>query len=225
MAKILIIEDDPDFAASIQLALKGQNHSIEHAKDGEDGLHRLHTYTYDLIICDWMLPSISGIEIIKEYRSSKGTTMILMLTGRSATGDIITGFDAGADDYLVKPFNIRELLARVNALLRRSVATETYDELSHGPIKYNPSTMTVTNNGTELKLSRKELQLLSLFLSNPTRIFSLENLLTAVWQDDPSASEDTVRTHIKTLRQKLQAGGDCEIISNVHGKGYRLSAI
>lgn len=225
MAKILIIEDNPDLAASIELALRSQNHIVEVAPDGEDGLHRIQTYSYDLIICDWNLPGMSGIDIIKQSRTTDFDSLILMLTARSSHSDMITGLESGADDYLVKPFNIRELLARVNALLRRSVPADENKQLSHGAIVYNTGTLSVTKNGVPLKLSKKELHLLSLFLSNPDRIFSFEQLLSTVWKDEASASEETVRTHIKTLRRKIQDEGQPEIITNVHGQGYRLSTI
>lgn len=225
MAKILIIEDNPDLAASIELALRSQNHIVEVSPDGEDGLHRIQTYSYDLIICDWNLPGMSGIDIIKQARTTDFDSLILMLTARSSHSDMITGLESGADDYLVKPFNIRELLARVNALLRRSVPADENKQLSHGPIVFNTGTLSVTKNGIPLKLSKKELHLLSLLMSNPDRVFSFEQLLSTVWKNEATASEETVRTHIKTLRRKLQDEGQPEIITNVHGQGYRLSTI
>jgi two-component system, OmpR family, response regulator len=223
MAKILVIEDDPDFAASIAMALRSENHTVEMSDDGEDALHRMASYSYDLIICDWMLPSVSGVEICAKYRAHGGDTLILMLTGKSTSTDIQTGLESGADDYLVKPFHTRELLARVGALLRRSGKPALQADLEHGPIKMNPNNFTVSKSGAPLKLSKKEFALLELFLKNPDRVFALANLLRSVWADTPDASEETVRTHIKTLRKKLQADGEPDVIVNIHGQGYRLN--
>jgi two-component system, OmpR family, manganese sensing response regulator len=125
MAKILIIEDDEDHCRLVAQALKSENHTTESAHDGKEGLHRMLSYSYDLIICDWMLPSMPGVEICKEYRKAGGTALVLMLTGKTRSEDIHTGLDAGADDYLGKPFFTRELLARVRALLRRAAKRES----------------------------------------------------------------------------------------------------
>ena len=222
MAKILIVEDDEDHSASVALALKAENHTTEAAFDGKDALHRMLSYSYDLIICDWMLPSMSGIEICREYRSKGGNALVLMLTGRATTDDVHTGLESGADDYLLKPFNSRELLARVRALLRRCVKPTAETVLRCANIEFDPATLTVTKSGTAVKLSKKEIGLLALFLKNPERVFSLEQL-RLLWTDSPDASEDTVRAHIKTLRKKLHDENDAELIVNVHGQGYRLN--
>jgi len=223
MAKILLIEDDKDLAESIALVLKSQNHAVELAYDGEDGLLRLESYSYDLIICDWSLPVLTGIDVCQKYRAKGGESVILMLTGRSAVGDVVIGLEAGADDYLAKPFHMRELLARLGALLRRSTPAVQSQKHTHAYIEYDPDSLVVTKHGSPLKLSKKELQLLALFMKNPDKVFSLNALLTSVWQDESEVSEDTVRTHIKTLRSKLHDKDDKEIITNVHGQGYRLS--
>ena len=220
MPKILLIEDDRDLADTIQLALRSHEYLTEIAYDGEEGLHRMLGYSYDLVISDWTLPSMSGVEVCRQYRAQQGSTLILMLTGRSNKGDIITGLESGADDYLIKPFNMRELLSRVSALLRRSVPPPDTRVISRGALQFNPATMSVTKNGAELKLSKKELQLLALFLDHPDRTYPITALLSSVWPDDPTASEETVRTHIKTMRKKL---GEPDMIANVHGKGYKLA--
>lgn len=222
MAKILIIEDDADHCALVAQALKSENHTTESASDGKEGLHRMLSYSYDLIICDWMLPSMPGIEICKEYRKAGGTALVLMLTGRTDANDIYDGLDAGADDYLGKPFFTRELLARVRALLRRSAKRTTEKVLKFGTLEFDPTTLIVKNSGVEVKLSKKEIALLTQFLKNPERVFSLDQL-RALWTDSPDASEDTVRAHIKTLRKKIHTEGEPEIIVNIHGQGYRLN--
>ena len=222
MAKILIVEDDEDHSALVAQILKAENHTCEAAYDGQEGLHRMLSYSYDLIICDWMLPTKSGVEICKEYRQAGGNALLLMLTGRSASDDIHTGLDSGADDYLAKPFHTRELLARIRALLRRSAKPTTEKVLTYGSIEFDPTTLTVKKNGTVIKLSKKEIGLLATFLKNPDRVFSLDQL-RLLWTDSPDASEDTVRAHIKTLRKKLNEAGEPEIIINVHGQGYCLN--
>ncbi len=222
MAKILIVEDDEDHSALVAQILKAENHTCEAAYDGQEGLHRMLSYSYDLIICDWMLPSKTGVEICKEYRRSGGDALLLMLTGRTASDDVHAGLDSGADDYLAKPFHTRELLARVRALLRRATKPATEKVFTCGNIEFDPTTLTVKKNGTIVKLSKKEIGLLAAFLKNPDRVFSLDQL-RALWTESPDASEDTVRAHIKTLRKKLHDDGEPEIIINVHGQGYRIN--
>lgn len=221
MAKILVVDDDTDHSESIALALKAESHTTEWTDNGQDALHRMLSYSYDLIICDWMMPIMSGVEICRKYRQSGGNAMFLMLTGRSQVADIQEGLEAGADDYLVKPFHSRELLARVRALVRRAAKPQTQATLKCGVIELDPETLTVKKSGSEIKLSRKEISLLTLFLKNPGRVFSISQL-RSLWTDSPDASEDTVRTHIKTLRKKLHGENEPEIIVNIHGQGYQL---
>ena len=221
MAKILIVEDDTDLAAAVAQALKSENHTTEAAEDGQDGLHRMLSYSYDLIICDWMLPSRSGVEVCQEYRRSGGGAMILMLTGKTKIDDVQTGLESGADDYLTKPFHTRELLARVRALLRRAVKPAEQNSLKHGDIELDLATLNVTRQGNPVKLSKKEISLLTLFLKNPDNVFSIAQMRT-VWSDTPDASDDTVRAHIKTLRKKLQGDDPEEVFVNIHGQGYKL---
>jgi DNA-binding response OmpR family regulator len=222
MAKILIIEDDEDHCRLVAQALRTENHTTEAAYDGKEGLHRMLSYSYDLIICDWMLPSMPGVEICKEYRKQGGNALVLMLTGKTSPEDIHKGLDAGADDYLGKPFYTRELLARVRALLRRAAKPQTEKVLRCANIEFDPATLSVKKSGVEVKLSKKEIGLLTVFLKNPERVFSLEQL-RLLWTDSPDTSEDTVRAHIKTLRKKLHADNEPEIIVNIHGQGYRLN--
>jgi len=221
MAKILIVEDDSDLSAAVAQALKGENHTTETAEDGQDGLHRMLSYSYDLIICDWMLPSKSGVEVCREYRRSGGGAMLLMLTGRTKIDDVQTGLESGADDYLTKPFHTRELLARVRALLRRAVKPAEQNSLQHRDIELDLATLTVSRAGKPVKLSKKEISLLTLFLKNPDNVFSIAQM-RIVWSDTPDASDDTVRAHIKTLRKKLQGDDPEEVFVNIHGQGYKL---
>lgn len=223
MAKILIVEDDEDMLISLTQALKAENHAIEGVSEGDEGLERLQVYDYDLAILDWGLPGLEGPEICKRYRSSGGKTLILMLTGKAAVTDREAGLDSGADDYLAKPFNVRELTARVRSLLRRSgsasASNETYKA---GNVELNSASCRVTKAGTELNLSRKEYSLLETFMKDPKRVFSVDVLLRDVWSDTPDASAATVRTHIKTLRKKIDTENEDTLIETVHGVGYRL---
>lgn len=223
MAKILVIEDDDDLLESITEVLRGENHIVEAVCEGDEGLQRLQVYDYDLAILDWGLPGLDGIEICKQYRAAGGRSMILMLTGRSAVGDRGHGLDSGADDYLTKPFNFKELLARVRALLRRAGSVPTAEELLQcGNVALNPSSHVVTKEGLEVSLSRKEYALLECFLRDPKRVFSVDVLLRDIWSDTPGASTATVRTHIKTLRKKIDTEGAATLIDTVHGVGYKL---
>ncbi len=222
MAKILLVDDDEDHAALVAQALNSEKYLVEIAYDGEEGLHRLLSYPYDLVICDWAMPIKSGLEVLKEYRTKGGQALFLMLTGRTSVDSINSGLDAGADDYLCKPFHTRELLARCAALLRRSVQAETNNALRWADLELEQSTLAVTRAGNSIKLGRKEIELLTLFLKNPTRVFSVKQLALS-WSESADASEDTVRTTIKTLRKKLNETGGPEIIVNIHGQGYRLN--
>jgi two-component system response regulator MprA len=223
MAKILVVDDDEDLLISIRQTLKAENHTIETVSEGNEALNRMQVYDYDLAILDWGLPDIEGIELCKRYRQAGGKTLILMLTGKASVSEKEAGLDAGADDYLSKPFNIKELNARVRSLLRRAGSTTDNDkELQIADIKLNAQACRVTKDGKELSLSRKELLLLQMFMSDPNRVYSVDVLLRDVWNDTPSATPATVRTHIKTLRQKIDSEGQPTLIDTVHGVGYRL---
>lgn len=223
MAKILVIEDDADFQETVTEALRTEFHTVEGTVDGADGWYRLTTSHFDIAIVDWDLPGLSGEEICKKYRQQPDAqTLILMLTGKSSGDDIEAGLKAGADDYLAKPCSTRELLARVRALLRRAGAAPPQDKLRFENLLICPGTMTATLNGEPIGLSRKEFDLLLLFIRNPQRVYTIESLLRDVWSDSPDAAEATVRTHIKTLRKKIDEGGAESLIETVHGAGYRL---
>lgn len=223
MAKILIVEDDEDLLESLSDVVKSENHVVESITEGDEGLQRLLVYDYDLAILDWGLPGLNGIEICKRYRAAGGSTLILMLTGKSSVSERGEGLDAGADDYLNKPFNVRELMARVRALLRRTGSVPSTNlVLQCRNVALNPASHMVTKDGEEVTLSRKEYALLEQFMRAPNRVFSVDHLLRDIWRDTPGTTAATVRTHIKTLRKKIDTDGAETIIDNVHGVGYRL---
>lgn len=223
MAKLLLVEDDHDLCESLITWLTSQNHEVEAVHDGEEGSVRLRFYKYDVAILDWNLPKRTGIEVCKEYRSHGGTTAIIMLTGNDALAEKEAGLDAGADDYLTKPFHVEELSARVRALLRRP-RTFTGNVLQAKDISLDPSAHRVMNEHGEIQLLPKEFALLEFFMRHPDETFSPEALLDRVWSSESDSSVDTVYTTIKTLRKKISPGSGSDLIKTVHGVGYRLQA-
>jgi DNA-binding response OmpR family regulator len=223
MAKIVVVEDDKDLVNLIKGILSVERHTIDSVHDGHEALAIIQMHPYDLVILDWMLPGRTGTEICKDYRARGGAAPILMLTAKATIDERAEGLDSGADDYLTKPFHPKELSARVRALLRRpqSVVAKT---LKAADIELDPGQVKVFKSGKEIHLLPKEFALLELFLRYPTQVFSAESLLDRVWNTDSSASLDTVRTYIKTLRKKIDANPKESLIRTVHGVGYSLSS-
>lgn len=222
--KILIIEDDDRIAKPLAEDLKHQHHVVEIARDGIEGLEYTQSSNYDLILLDLMLPRLDGITLCKRLRAAKYNALILMLTARDTTSDKIIGLDAGADDYLVKPFELEELAARIRALSRRS--TEIHQPiLIHGDLQLDPSTCIVNYAGKVLSLTRKEYMILECFLRNPKQLLTRSAILDKLWEIDKLSREETIKTHITNLRKKLRAAGSPEdFIETVYGIGYRLCA-
>lgn len=223
MAKILIVEDELDLAGPISDSLGRQHHVVEVVDNGSAALDRLRIYKYDLIILDWMLPGLSGRDVLAGFRSAGGTTPVLMLTARTAVEDKEAGLDAGADDYLTKPFHLKELHARVRALLRRPQGLSG-KVLKVRDLCLDPIARTVSKNGQEIHLLPKEFSLLEFFMRHPNQVFSAEALMERIWESDTLALSDTIRTHIKTLRKKIDTAKQPSLISTVHGMGYKLEA-
>lgn len=223
--KILIVEDDERLSELIAEDLTDQNYTVETAEDGLSGWELASAFHYDLILLDIMLPQLNGITLCQRLRSKENTTPILMLTARDTTTDKVVGLDAGADDYLVKPFELQELAARTRALLRRH-QTNYSSTLTWGELKLDPNCCEVTYQDTLLSLTPKEYRLLEMFLRNGTRVFSRTQILDHLWAFESCPEEDTVRAHIKGLRQKLKsAGAPPDLIQTVYGLGYRLKEI
>jgi DNA-binding response OmpR family regulator len=174
VAKILLVEDDVELSQIICDLLTGEHHTVEPTYDGRDALSRLVHYEYDVIVLDWELPGISGLEVLKQYRSKNGTTPVLMLTAKRDTAEKELGLDSGSDDYLTKPFNVRELSARVRALLRRPRPMQS-SEFRIGDIVLDPVACRVTSQGREVALQRQEYLLLEFFMRNPNRVFALSS--------------------------------------------------
>lgn len=223
MAKIFIIEDDPEIYDNVRDWLQDcENHIVEIADNGKEGLDQLKFYNYDLIILDWDLPQMSGLEICHEFRKRGGNTPILFLTGKRELINKEAGFDAGADDYLTKPFHVRELAVRVRALLKRPPSVFKANVLSRKHIVLDPAAASVTSNGASVKLNAKEYALLEFFMRHPGQLFSAEALLDRVWKTSSDATTEAITTCVKRLRKKLDIEGQPSIITTMHGLGYRF---
>ncbi|AFZ34851.1 multi-component transcriptional regulator, winged helix family [Stanieria cyanosphaera PCC 7437] len=221
--KILLIEDDESLANLVQETLtKQQHYLVDCATDGLEGLELAENFGYDLILLDLVLPKLDGIQLCQKLRSQGDRTPILLLTAQDALTKKVKGLDAGADDYLVKPFELDELLARIRALLRRG--NDTLLPILHWQgLNLDPNSCQVNYCDQPLKLTAKEYALLELFLRHPQRIFSQSSLLDQIWSFDEFPSENAVRTQIKGLRQKLkQVGASADFIETIYGMGYRL---
>ncbi|MBX3074380.1 response regulator transcription factor [Candidatus Obscuribacterales bacterium] len=224
MAKILVVEDNADLSENIRDLLESHQYNVDCAMDGIEALGYLRAYEYDVIVLDWVLPKMTGIEIVKQFRSQGGVTPVIMLTGRRDIEDKESGFDAGADDYLTKPFELRELAVRIKSLIRRAPnASAPTDCLSIGDVVLNKETKLVTKNGKELKLMPKDFAILELFLTYPNKVFSAEALIDRIWSSSSDASPDVVRKHINRIRTQIDSEGQASFIRTVHGVGYSLT--
>ena len=222
--RILLIEDDERISEPLVEHLSHQYHVVGQAQDGITGWELAIAAPYDLILLDLMLPGLDGITLCQRLRKSGCKALILILTAKDTTTDKIIGLDAGADDYLVKPFKIQELAARIRALSRRTPDIQP-PILTCGNLQLDPSTYQVTYAGELLTLTPKEYMLLEVFLRNPTRVFTRSDLLNKLWELDDLSGEETVKTHLRNLRRKIKAAGsDSEFIENVYGIGSRLQS-
>ncbi len=222
--RILLIEDDERIARPLAEDLRHQHHVVDRASDGIAAWEYAQAAEYELILLDLMLPRLDGITLCKRLRASKSNALILMLTARDTTTDKVIGLDAGADDYLVKPFELEELAARIRALSRR--LTELRQPiLISGDLQLDPSTHHVTFGGKPLSLTRTEYMILECFLIKPTQVLTRDALLDKLWEFDKLSGSETIKTHITNLRRKLRAAGSSEnFIETVYGIGYRLCA-
>lgn len=221
MAKILVVDDDKDLCEFVSDALEFDGHIVEMSHDGNEALTRLALSAYDTIVLDLDLPHVTGIEICKKLRRDRVTTPIIMLTGRDKTSDKLDGLDSGADDYLTKPFEVKELCARVRAMLRRSSGSAS-DVLTVGDLVLDPTLYHVAVRGQEVKLLPKEFQLLQFLMRHPGRVFSHDALLSQVWALESEATDEAIRSCMKRLRKKLEDAASEPLIETVHRVGYRL---
>jgi two-component system, OmpR family, response regulator QseB len=223
--RILLVEDDDRIANPLAEGLKNEHHIVEIAKDGMEGWEYAQGFNYDLILLDLMLPKLDGIELCKRLRRANSQALILMLTARDTTEDKIIGLDAGADDYLVKPFKLKELAARIRALSRRSHEFKP-QILSYEKLQLDPSTGKVTYGDNVLSLTPKEYLILEYFLRHPKQILTRSAILDQLWEFDNISGEGTIKTHITNLRQKLKSADSKDnLIETVYGIGYRLGSL
>lgn len=223
MAKILLVEDEPGLSGAIKEWLADEYHLVEVAITGEEALLKLDSAQYDIILLDWMLPELSGVEVCRSYRSRGGAAPVIMLTAKKSLLSKEIGLDSGADDYITKPFHLRELSARIRAFLRRP-AVSPVSLLKIDDIVLDRVTLTVTKSEQPIHLLPKEFALLEVLMRNQGRTMRVDLLLDQVWGTETDVAADTLRSNIKTLRRKIDTPGKSSLIVTVHGIGYRIEA-
>jgi two-component system phosphate regulon response regulator PhoB len=225
VTRILVVEDEPAIAELVSMNLRHAGFEVEIAADADEAQRRVDAAMPALVLLDWMLPGTSGQALARQWRAQGRTRElpIIMLTARAEEADMVAGLEAGADDYLTKPFSTNELLARIRALLRRRAPDALDAEVRVGPLSINPATRRVSGDGTELRLGATEFKLLHFLMTHPERVHSRPHLLDRVWGDHVFIEERTVDVHIKRLRESLAKVGCQDMIETVRGAGYRLA--
>ena len=223
MAKILLADDDLDLCATVKAELAAERHIVEVAHDGAQAVAMLKTEVYDVILLDWDMPHTSGIEVLREFRQAGGDTPVIMLTGKAHIAEKEQGFETGADDYLTKPFDARELSVRIRAQLRRR-APGVSNELKHGDVVMDPAKYRLIKAGREVHLAPRDFALLEFFMRNPGHVFPVQTILSRVWSYDSEASPEGLRAAIRRIRKTIDDSDDPQqsIIENVSRVGYRL---
>ena len=221
---VLIVEDEAPLVTLLRYNLEKQGFRVEDAGDGGEALARITETPPDLLLLDWMLPTMSGIEVCRQLRRRPATRTlpIIMLTARAEDQDAVRGLDTGADDYITKPFSTEALIARIRALLRRSGSVPTKLKLNFHDISLDPASHRVLRNGRALHLGPTEFRLLEFFLRHPKRVFSREDVLNAVWGRDIHVEPRTVDVHIRRLRKAINGPGETDIVRTVRAAGYAL---
>jgi two-component system phosphate regulon response regulator PhoB len=224
-AHILIVEDEPAIREMIAFALRTQSYQPICVQDGKEALQAIADRIPDLILLDWMLPGISGIELVKRFRRHENTrdVPIIMLTAKGEEADRLTGFEQGADDYVVKPFSARELLARIKAVLRRSRETEDDGSIQMGKIRLDASQQRLLVGNESVHIGPTEYRLLHFFMCHTNRIYTRNQLLDYVWGGTSDIEDRTVDVHIRRLRKALEPHHLDSLIETVRGTGYRFS--
>ncbi|NJN22911.1 MAG: response regulator transcription factor [Leptolyngbya sp. RL_3_1] len=223
--RILLVEDDSHLATSLSEALVAQRYTVDVVYDGEMAWQQLALLPYDLTLMDVTLPQLDGLALCQRMRSHGVTSPVLMLTARDTSRDKVAGLDAGADAYMVKPFDLAELIAQIRALLRRG-QTGASTTLTWGALRLNPNTYEVSYQDNPIRLTPKEFALLELLMRHGRRVLSRYFILESLWHLEDPPGEETVKAHLKALRQKLhKAGASRSFIETVHGLGYRLEPV
>jgi two-component system, OmpR family, phosphate regulon response regulator PhoB len=225
MSTVLVVEDETAIAELISLNLRHAGYEVTLAATAEQAQAAVDGVLPDLVILDWMLPGQSGVALAKRWRASARTRElpVIMLTARADESDKIVGLDAGADDYLTKPFSTNELMARIRAVLRRKAPEALDAAVQAGPLRLDPATRRVTRDGQELRLGPTEFRLLHFLMAHPERVHSRAQLLDRVWGDHVFIEERTVDVHVKRLREALAPGRCAHMIETVRGAGYRFA--
>jgi two-component system response regulator MprA len=218
ISRILVVEDDTRLAATLERVLVAEGHGVEVVGDGLQALRRAREQPFDVVVLDIMLPSLDGVGVCRRLRAASATLPILLLTALGGTDERVKGLDAGADDYLVKPFAYEELLARVRALLRRS---GPHDDLRFADLLLEPASRGAWRGKRSMTLTATEFELLRHFMRHPRQVLTREQLLQEVWKDEPE-SDNVVAVYVGYLRQKLEDGGEPRLLHTVRGAGYAL---
>ncbi len=222
---ILIVEDDRELCDALRLQLKARSHTADCCHTGTDALYRAMKNSYDLILLDRMLPEIDGLSILRSIRQNHITVPVIMTTALDTINDRIDGLDCGADDYLVKPYAIEELMARIRALSRRPQAFAEHQRLSFLDIDFDPDSRILSCGQQERQLSRREALMLEFFLRNPEKTLIREQIFSRVWGPDGTVEDGNLDTYIYFLRKHLRSLESRTVISTVHGLGYRMEGI
>jgi two-component system response regulator MprA len=220
--RVLVVDDDPSIRDAVGRALRLDAYDVDLTSDGLEALRSLDAVDHDLVVLDIGLPQVDGLALCRRLRAEGRRTPILMLTARDAVTDRVAGLDAGADDYLVKPFALDELLARVRALIRRAEPGDSDEPLRFADVVMDPKLIEVRRGSRLVELTRTEYQLLEMFLRNPRRVLTRSTILTHVWGYDFGNTTNSLDVYIGYLRRKLEAGGESRLIHTVRGFGYVL---
>ena len=221
---VLVVEDEAALATMLRYNLEKQGFRVEEAADGQEALTRIAETQPDLVLLDWMLPVMSGLEVCRQIRRRTSTRdlPVIMVTARTEDQDAVRGLNTGADDYITKPFNMEALLARMRALLRRSNAVPAKGQLTFHDIALDLSAHRVSRNGRPVHLGPTEFRLLEFFMQHPRRVFSREEVLDAVWGPDIHVEPRTVDVHIRRLRKAINGTGELDVVRTVRAAGYAL---
>jgi len=224
MTKILVVEDDADLADLVVDSLTNERHTVDRCDNGREALDFLRLSQYEIVILDWNLPGMSGPAILKEFRESGGTAGVIMLTAKHTMDDKEMGFQSGANDYITKPFDVRDLVLRVHALLKRPMSTPT-DTVVCGSLQLNAVRHTLIRNGVEIHLAPRDYSLLEFLMRHPNEIFSPEALIARVWHTDSTATGEVVRNSITRIRKAIDDPTGESVIENVPRVGYRIGKV
>ncbi len=225
--RILVVEDERGIADNIAEYLRQYSFAVDTAYDGDDGLKMARAHPYDIVLLDWMLPGTDGLTVCKTLRQEYPQLGLVMLTAKDTVDDRVSGLDTGADDYIIKPFALKELMARIQSLLRRKyqgAQSSSGNRLTVGDLTLDVSTQQAERDGQNIKLTRKLFQILELLMRNENKVVSKAEIEAHIWDASAELWSDVVRSHMQKLREKVDKGFAKPLIHTVHGTGYRISA-